>query len=116
MGLERAEKPGRSSSLSLVLQSSPDWFETHRDDDRDEVAPALRLAAEEAFGLRFGPSSVEVVHRLLYSLPVQPLGQPALIDPANRLASRGDWCLPGSIPAAFLGGAACARAILDAST
>ncbi len=109
-------KPGRSSSLALVLQSTHDWADEHRDDDRGEVALALRRSAEETFGLRFGPSKVEAVHRWLFARTVQPLGEPVLIDQANRLASCGDWCLLGSIEGAFLSGDACSRAILDKTT
>ncbi len=109
-------KPGRGGRGSaLVIQSSNAWAEAHRDDDHPSIALALRSAAVEALGLQPGATGAESVHRWLYAKPVEPLGRPALIDRAARLAICGDWCVAGKVEGAFLSGDACASALLDGS-
>jgi predicted NAD/FAD-dependent oxidoreductase len=107
-------KPGRPDSSALVVQANHSWSEAHRDSDPSEVARLLRLAVEEAFAIRLGPSRLESLHRWRFAQPVEPLGTPCLIDPDARLAACGDWALSGSIEGAFQSGFACTQALMEA--
>jgi len=105
-------KPGRGPGPSLVIHSSHDWADAHRDDDPASVSTALKDAAAGAFGLDLGAVVAESLHRWLYAAPAEPLGVPCLVDGLARLAACGDWCVASKVEGAFLSGDACARAIL----
>ena len=103
--------PGPTS----VIHSSPEWARAHLSDSQPTIHELLREAASEAFGVDFGPDSLGTVHRWLYARPAEPLGRPCLVDFEARLAACGDWCLAAKVEGAFLGGDACADAILGRS-
>lgn len=103
-------KPGRPPGVALVIHSSPDWAAAHRENDRNEVARALRRAAEERFGLDLEAGERFSLHRWLYAAPANPVGEPFLSDDPAGLAACGDWCLGGGVEGAFLSGAAVAVA------
>lgn len=105
-------KPGRPPGPTLVIHSGHHWAEAHCHDDPDDVARALKGAAEEAFGLDLGSPRFEALHRWLYASPDRPIGAPCLVDSEARLACCGDWCDSGGVEGAFLSGSACADLLI----
>lgn len=106
-----ASKPGRPPGMSLVVQSTNAWAETHLEDDRDTVQAAMVAALKDLTGIDGGGAAHVSLHRWRYADTPVPAGQPFLMDEATRFAACGDWCLKGRVEAAFTSGTALAEAL-----
>lgn len=96
-----SSKPGRDTAPSLLIHSTNAWAEAHLDDDPDSVTAHLLAEASRISGHDLTAAAHVALHRWLYAnLPRQD-GPAALIDPGNRLAACGDWCVHGRVEAAF---------------
>lgn len=104
-------KPGRGSTPTLTLHGAPGWSARHLERDPIENARALL----ERFGRLLGRPLPEprhlAGHRWRHALATRPAGRPAFWLPAAGLGLCGDWCLGPRVEAAYLSGAALARAI-----
>lgn len=94
-------KPGRDTAPSLLVHSTNAWADAHIEDDPDAVTAHLIAAASRVTGHDLSGGQHVALHRWRYANLPKRDGPPALIDPANRLAACGDWCVHGRVEAAF---------------
>lgn len=84
-------RPDRSDIEAWVLHASPDWSDTHLEDDPEVIA---RWLHEEAF-VRFGmpqPAWMQA-HRWRYALAAETPGTPYKLDESGTVGCAGDWRL-----------------------
>lgn len=100
-------KRGPEAPPTLVAHAGPSWSEAHLEEDKDQVALALREALEALLG----PQSITELqaHRWRYAKPQSALGQPFYWDATRRLGACGDWCEGGRVEGAFLSGSLLAK-------
>lgn len=96
-----SEKPGRTTSCSVLVQSSNAWAEAHLEDTAEDVQATLLAAASELAGTDLSVATHQKLHRWRYASTPEPAGQPFLLDADLRLAACGDWCLGSKVEAAF---------------
>jgi len=106
-----ASKPSRPPGVSLVVQSTNAWAETHLEDDRDTLQTAMVEALKDLTGIDGGGAAHIALHRWRYADTPVPAGEPFLMDAALRFAACGDWCLNGRVESAFTSGTALAGAL-----
>ncbi|MEO1660734.1 MAG: NAD(P)-binding protein [Pseudomonadota bacterium] len=94
-------KPGRAAATSLLIQSDNAWAEAHLEDDPSAVTQILLAAGSDLASIDLSIAPHQVLHRWRYAATSHPAGQPFLIDPTQRLAACGDWCLGSKVEAAF---------------
>ncbi|WP_299329007.1 FAD-dependent oxidoreductase [Parasphingopyxis sp.] len=104
-------KPGRDTAPSLLVHSTNAWADAHLDDDPEAVTAYLIVEASRVTGHDLGAAPHIALHRWRYANLPKRSGAPALIDPANRLAACGDWCIHGRVEAAFTSATALAGAL-----
>ena len=106
-------KPGRPPRPAWVLQGTPAWSAAHLEDAPDEVGHALWEALCDLVQLPV-PERLQA-HRWRYARVVRPVGVPALIDAAGRVAVCGDALLGDGVEQALLSGMAAAGRLLGRS-
>ena len=77
----------------------------------DEVIEHMLAEIRRVTGLDLGRTQHAALHRWRYANTPKQEGPTSLIDPAQRLAACGDWCLHGRVEAAYLSGLDAARQI-----
>ena len=109
-------KPGRSSAPDTwLLHASPEWSESHIEDDAASVTAAL-LQAFAALG-GADPASVEATaHRWRYADTATPLTAGCWWDASTKLGMCGDWLHGGKVEGAWLSGRALAAQVLGAGS
>ncbi|MEM7460684.1 MAG: NAD(P)-binding protein [Pseudomonadota bacterium] len=110
-----SQKPGRPDAYSLLIQSDNGWADANLEAPLSVVQEALLQAASKLTALDLSTAEHQVLHRWRYASTPVPAGVPYLIDPAQRLAACGDWCLGSKVEAAFSSASALADKILSAS-
>ncbi|MEL7539466.1 MAG: NAD(P)-binding protein [Pseudomonadota bacterium] len=110
-----SQKPGRPDAYSLLIQSDNAWADANLEAPLSVVQEALLRAASELTTVDLSTAEHQVLHRWRYASTPVPAGVPFLIDPAQRLAACGDWCLGSKVEAAFSSASALAGEILSAS-
>lgn len=106
-----SDKPNRKKALSLVIQSTNEWAETHMEEDKARVQQELIDEAERLLGQTLGNAIYSSLHRWRFANVVEPMGLPYVVDPKIQLAACGDWCIKGRVEAAFESGCNLALAI-----
>lgn len=109
-----SSKPGRPEKpICLVAHASPEWSDTHKDDDRERVETTMLDCAADLCG--FDPNSVDhtALHRWLYAYADEGIGEPHLTDPKTGVIFAGDWCLGGRVEGAFQSGRSAGEAVLE---
>eukprot|EP01104_Vermistella_antarctica_P014080 TRINITY_DN4370_c0_g1_i1.p1 TRINITY_DN4370_c0_g1~~TRINITY_DN4370_c0_g1_i1.p1 ORF type:complete len:416 (-),score=27.14 TRINITY_DN4370_c0_g1_i1:118-1365(-) len=108
-------KHGRGKDLAhstWVAHTTPGWADAHIDSSHSVVLPHLMAAFKETLGVAlnqdtdvFAENQVvsSHVHRWRHAIP-DPIGEPHLIDEANRIALCGDWCGGPRVEGAMLSG------------
>lgn len=97
-----ASKPEREDPYTLLIHSTNRYAQAHIDDAREKVLQHLLAVASQVTGHALDQADHIDLHGWRYAnLPKQNRLQ-SYIDPANKLAACGDWCLQGRIEAAFL--------------
>ena len=104
-------KPGRVQAPSLLIQSTNDWAEHHLEEDKDAIEAKLLETATQLMNVNGPDIQHQSLHRWRYANVARPLGEPFLIDHAQRIAACGDWCVKGRVEAAFQSGNALAEVI-----
>jgi predicted NAD/FAD-dependent oxidoreductase len=107
-----SSKPGRPDSYSLLVHSTNRWAEQNIEADRETVAAYLQ--SELARVIRHDVSSADHValHCWRYANIARQHGEDFLIDPSQRLAAVGDWCIHGRIESAYLSGFGLAQELM----
>ncbi|MCC5976989.1 MAG: FAD-dependent oxidoreductase [Salinarimonas sp.] len=103
---------GESDMHCVVIHATPDWSRTHLEQDMQEVIGHLYARYVGMTGIMDEPIHGDM-HRWRYAQVTDPLGEPCLITPDQRLAACGDWCLGPRVEAAFDSGEAAAAALLE---
>jgi predicted NAD/FAD-dependent oxidoreductase len=99
-------RPGADPApTAYTIHAGPAWSRAHLEDPADAVIAALREAFTRATGITATPCYTRT-HRWRYALAETPLGQPYLLDSAQKIGVCGDWCLAGKLEAAYLSGQA----------
>ncbi|MEO1167225.1 MAG: FAD-dependent oxidoreductase [Pseudomonadota bacterium] len=104
-------KPGRDTAPSLLVHSTNAWADAHLEDDPGTVTAHLIAEASRISGHDLSGGPHVALHRWRYANLPKRTGPDALIDPANRLAACGDWCIHGRVEAAFASAMALAGAL-----
>ena len=108
-----SSKPGRSGVDTWLLHASPEWSESHIEDDAASVTNAL-LQAFAALGGP-DPSSVQATaHRWRYADTEAPLTAGCWWDASAGLGMCGDWLHGGKVEGAWLSGRALAKQLFGA--
>ncbi|QLC25932.1 NAD(P)-binding protein [Parasphingopyxis algicola] len=111
-----SSKPGRDTAPSLLVHSTNAWAEAHLEDDPDTVTAHLLAEASRISGHDLAGAAHIALHRWRYANLPRQEGSEALLDPDERLAACGDWCIHGRVEAAFTSATALAermRALLQ---
>ena len=105
-------RPSRSGIEAWMLHASPDWSDTHLEDDPEAIA---RWLHEEAF-VRFGmPQPVWMqAHRWRYALAAETPGTPYNLDESGTVGCAGDWRLGPRGELAWTSGEALGNALGEA--
>lgn len=106
-----SSKPGRDTAPSLLVHSTNAWADAHLDDPPAAVKAHLVAEASRVSGCDLGAAPYIALHRWRFANLPKQTGGPAVLDPANRLAACGDWCIQGRVEAAFTSAAALAQDI-----
>jgi len=110
-----SSKPARGPGEECwVLHGSPEWSRRRLDTNPGRVTAEMLEAFDRACGARLPEPSRTVLHRWRFALPIEPLADPCLFDPAWGLGACGDWCAGPRVEGAFLSGSAMARRLLGA--
>ena len=96
-----SSKPGRPDAFSMVVHSTNRWAEAHLGDEPAAVEQHLLEEVSAVIGHDVAQADHRRLHRWRYANIVKQSGERSLIDPANRLAACGDWCVRGRVEAAF---------------
>ncbi|MDE1465784.1 NAD(P)/FAD-dependent oxidoreductase [Spartinivicinus poritis] len=104
-------KPGRDHHVTcIVIQSTEEWANEYLEHDLGWVSDQLLTEFVNLVGLPIPENAHIDIHRWRYAgvnlkndtnNPVQTK-DPFLLDPDQRLAACGDWCLNGDVESAFL--------------
>ena len=106
-----SSRPGRAPLPDCwVAHGSPTWSAHHLEREPDAVLAELQAAFVAATGIAAAPVH-RAAHRWRFARTKAPLGQACLSDPAGLVVC-GDWCLGGSVEAAFDSGRAAAAACI----
>lgn len=112
-----SSKPGRNIDYTtLVIQSTNDWAQAHKDADRDWVQMQMISAFNAAVGIDVSDADVLSLHRWLYANVGTPLGASIHADDARKLIIAGDGCLSGRVESAWQSGDAAGRKAVDWSS
>ncbi len=109
-----SSKPSRSGVETWLLHASPEWSESHIEDDAASVTTALL----QAFAALGGPDPASVqatAHRWRYADTETPLNAGCWWDASSRLGMCGDWLHGGKVEGAWLSGRTLAQQVLGAS-
>lgn len=111
--VRNGHKPGRDDTGDTwVLQASHSWTKQQLDLPREQIIEQLLSAFAEAIDTPLPTPRFALAHRWLYAIPSQAHPWHFLSSPEIGLYACGDWCLSGSVEAAWLSGQATARHIL----
>lgn len=108
-----SSKPERPPRECWVLHATGAWSEAQLESDPETVKSALLTAFADRLAIRL-PAGNCSLHRWAYALPLNPLADPCLWDPAANLGACGDWCAGPRVEGAYLSGLAMARRLLEA--
>lgn len=86
-----------------VLHATPRWSALHLNHSSEDVASALADAFAKRFNFGFRPAYM-VARRWVSATPANPLKQPFLWDPVQRIGAVGDWCGGPRLEGAFVSG------------
>jgi len=87
----------------LMIHSNHEWADAHINEAPETLAPMLKQAASEAFGLTFGDTHYEACHRWLYATPTaECYPKPYIWLDQLNVGICGDWCQAGRVEGAFL--------------
>ena len=105
-------KPDRGGN-TLLVQATNRWAEDHMALDERTVTEHMLAEIRRVTG--FAPESARhvVLHRWRYANTPKQEGPASLIDPGQKLAAMGDWCIHGRVEAAYLSGQDAAERIRD---
>lgn len=112
-------KPGRSQSPSLVVQTTGDFSSTHYDDDRDLVKDELMLELAELIDIEHGierDAGGIQLHRWKYAKVIAPYGEDFWQSDLKGLAACGDWCLGNEVEDAYSSADALATELVEKLT
>lgn len=110
-----SSKPSRSGVETWLLHASPEWSESHMEDDAASVTAALL----QAFATLGGPDPASVqatAHRWRYADTETPLNAGCWWDAGAGLGMCGDWLHGGKVEGAWLSGRALASQLLGADS
>ena len=97
-----SSKPGRSGLYTLLVHSTNRWADANMDTGTQTVIEYLRQELERVSGANAATASHVGLHRWRYANIEKQDGQRFFIDPEQRLAAVGDWCIYGRVEAAYL--------------
>ena len=97
-------KPQRDAGETWVIQASHAWSKEQVNAPREDVLQTLEQAFYSALGVQANVAVEHWLHRWLYAVPANPLGDGALFDADRELAVCGDWCQHGTLEGAWLSG------------
>jgi predicted NAD/FAD-dependent oxidoreductase len=106
-----SSKPGRGDAFSLVVHSTNAYAEGNLETDQADVEAHLLAELQQVTGMDTDKADHCVLHRWRYANIEAQDGEPALLDPEQRLGVCGDWLIHGRVEAAFLSATQLAKAI-----
>lgn len=96
-----SSKPVRDAGTSLLVQATGDWADAHLEDVPAEIETRLLEELQTFTGIEGGTAAHRDFHHWRFAGTAESAGEDFLIDPQNRLAACGDWCIKGRVEAAF---------------
>lgn len=97
-----ATKPERNLAVTLVVHASNAWADAHMDSSLSDVQAHMLSQLRSITGWALSEPAFVKVHRWRYANIDSQSGPQSYIDPAQKLAACGDWCIRGRIESAFL--------------
>ncbi len=107
-----SSKPGRPDFYSLLVHSTNRWAEQNIETDRETVAAYLQAELARVIQHDVSRADHVALHCWRYANIARQNGEDFLIDPAQRLAAVGDWCIHGRIESAYLSGFGLAQELM----
>jgi renalase len=102
--------PLRGAAESWILHAHPAWSRSYLELEPSDASRWLQRAFAARVGRPLMPVAV-AAHRWRLALPVNPLAERFLFDPALGIGLAGDWCGGPRVEGAYLSGTALADAI-----
>jgi len=106
-----SSKPGRPAAFSMVVHSTNSFAEARLHDDVADVQEHLLQELQLVTGIDTATADHCTLHRWRYANIPQQNGEPALLDPEQKIGACGDWLIHGRVESAFLSGLQLAAAI-----
>ena len=97
-----SSKPGRPGPYTLLVHSTNRWAEANMNTATETVIEYLLQELEQVAGVNASSADHVGLHRWRYANIEKQDGERFFIDPGQRLAAVGDWCIHGRIEAAYL--------------
>lgn len=101
-------KPGRRAPEAWLVHATAEWSEAHLEQSREDIAPLLLAALQDAWGLPAVPAYEAAAHRWRYASSVG-IGRAALWNAGLRLGACGDWLTGPRAECAWTSGRVLAR-------
>jgi len=106
-----SSKPGRPGPYTLLVHSTNRWAEANMDTGTETVTEYLRQELEQVAGVSAASADHVGLHRWRYANIQKQDVERFFIDPEQRLAAAGDWCIHGRVEAAYLAAYELAQAL-----
>ena len=106
-----SSKPSRAEAFSMLVHSTNAFAEASLHDDTAAVQAHLLKELQRVTGIDTDTAEHCTLHRWRYANIPQQNGEPALLDPKQKLGACGDWLIHGRIESAFLSGLQLAAAM-----
>ncbi|MBT8436782.1 MAG: FAD-dependent oxidoreductase [Gammaproteobacteria bacterium] len=107
-----SSKPGRPDCETLLVHSTNRWAEQNLEADHDRVVAYLLAELERVIRHDVSGADHVSLQRWRYANIARQNGADFLIDPGQKLAAVGDWCIHGRIESAYLSGFRLARELV----
>ena len=96
-----SNKPGRSDSFSLVLQSSVNFARENINEDHKKIMVRLIEETTRITKRDISAASFKKIHRWLYASNQKKGNKSFFLDQNLKVAICGDWCTNGQVEGAF---------------
>jgi predicted NAD/FAD-dependent oxidoreductase len=106
-------KPGRNNKPSLLVQTTNEWAESQMGEDINYIQATLLKELTKFIELDINEFSFIKTHIWHYANTALSAGKDYLIDPKQKLAACGDWCISGKVESAFLSAHSLANKIMS---
>jgi len=97
-----SSKPERSGGFCLLAHATNAWSEEHMEDEIDTIKHHLTRETSDLLGYDLTTADSCTVHRWRYANIEKQTDPATYVDEERSLAACGDWCIQGSVEAAYM--------------